>query len=88
MGGDNNYGGMVGSNGFQNEARSLSYLDEKTANKAMADSLKNATVDKYPTAVTTFKTNQEGTFYYICQYPGHAAKGAELVINLGLGNIG
>lgn len=34
-----------------------------------------ATVDKYPAAVTTFNTNQEGAFYYICQYPGHAAKG-------------
>ena len=34
-----------------------------------------ATVDKYPTAVTKFNSNQEGTFYYMCQYPGHAAKG-------------
>jgi rusticyanin len=169
-GGNNNYGGMMGGNGFQNGTRSLSYLDEKTSDKVMADSLKNATVDKknntitftgkditivlvggpkiaddkffigglinptiqvpkdakvylnlineddgmphgveitnappaysymsmmdggiypdtfvpilpaatvdkYPTAVTAFNANQEGTFYYICQYPGHAANG-------------
>jgi len=37
--------------------------------------LPEATKDKYPTSGTTFTSNQEGTFYYICQYPGHAAKG-------------
>ena len=45
-GGGNNYGGIMSSNEFQNETSSLSYLDEKTANKDMEDSLKNATVDK------------------------------------------
>lgn len=37
--------------------------------------LPEATRDKYPTSGTTFTSNQEGTFYYICQYPGHAEKG-------------
>lgn len=37
--------------------------------------LPEATKDKYPTSATTFISSQEGTFYYICQYPGHAAKG-------------
>lgn len=30
---------------------------------------------QYPVAQTIFKADQPGTFYYICQYPGHAAKG-------------
>lgn len=29
----------------------------------------------YAMATTTFRANQPGTFYYICQYPGHAQKG-------------
>jgi len=37
--------------------------------------LPEATKDKYSTSRTTFTSNQEGTFYYICQYPGHAEKG-------------
>ncbi|HEY8891708.1 MAG TPA: hypothetical protein VIM70_15810 [Clostridium sp.] len=167
---NNNSGGMMGGYGNQNGATNLSYLDEKTVNKDMGDSLKNTTVDKknntitftgknitivllgspkiaddkffiggltnptiqvpkdanislkminkddgmphgveitdappaynymtmmdgniypnafisplpeaskdkYSTSVATFTSNQEGTFYYICQYPGHAAKG-------------
>ena len=51
-GGGNNYGGMMGGNEFQNGASSLSYLDEKTANKDMEDSLKNATVDKKNNSIT------------------------------------
>lgn len=31
--------------------------------------------DQYPVAQTSFQVNQKGEFYYICQYPGHAAKG-------------
>jgi rusticyanin len=34
-----------------------------------------ATEGKYPTAVTTFNSIQEGDFYYICQYPSHASNG-------------
>lgn len=36
----------------------------------------------YPTASTTFTAFQSGTFYYICQVPGHAAKGmyGEIVV--------
>lgn len=34
-----------------------------------------ASNDNYPSAVTTFTADGNGTFYYICQYPGHAAKG-------------
>lgn len=30
---------------------------------------------KYPFATTSFKANYKGEFYYICQYPGHAANG-------------
>ena len=169
MNGYNN-GGMMGGNESQNRTTNFSYLDEKTVNKDMADSLKNTTVDKknntitfkgkdvtivllggpkiadgkffigglinptiqvpkdanislkminedegmnhgveitnaapaynymtmmdggiypntfitplpeaikdkYPTSVTTFTSNQNGTFYYICQYPGRASKG-------------
>lgn len=29
----------------------------------------------YAMATTTFQASQLGTFYYICQYPGHAQKG-------------
>ena len=31
--------------------------------------------DVYPVATTTFAASQSGTFNYICEYPGHAAKG-------------
>lgn len=30
---------------------------------------------QYPSAQVTFKAGYAGEFYYICQYPGHAAKG-------------
>lgn len=30
---------------------------------------------QYPNASATFVASQSGTFYYICQVPGHAAKG-------------
>ena len=26
-------------------------------------------------ATTTFKANEQGTFYYLCEYPGHASEG-------------
>lgn len=34
-----------------------------------------ASKDAYPLATTTFTASQAGTFNYICEYPGHAAKG-------------
>ncbi len=36
-----------------------------------------AAADKHgdPVLTATFTANQTGTFYYICEYPGHAAKG-------------
>lgn len=34
-----------------------------------------ASNDNYPAAVTTFTTDANGTFHYICQYLGHASKG-------------
>lgn len=38
--------------------------------------------EAYPTVSTTFTASQSGTFYYICQVPGHAAKGmyGEIVV--------
>ena len=34
-----------------------------------------ASKDAYPVATTSFTASQAGTFHYICEYPGHAAKG-------------
>ncbi|KLU60783.1 rusticyanin precursor [Peptococcaceae bacterium CEB3] len=34
-----------------------------------------ATAGKYPAVTTSFTASQAGSFYYICQYPGHAQKG-------------
>ena len=34
-----------------------------------------ANKDAYPVAATTFTASQAGTFHYICEFPGHAAKG-------------
>ncbi|WP_088189165.1 hypothetical protein [Desulfosporosinus sp. FKA] len=31
--------------------------------------------NQYPSAQVSFSASQTGEFYYICQYPGHAAKG-------------
>ncbi len=31
--------------------------------------------NSFPAATTTFAANRAGTFYYLCEYPGHAAKG-------------
>lgn len=37
--------------------------------------LPEAENDAYPSAEITFEANTAGTFYYICQYPGHAQEG-------------
>ncbi|WP_139024204.1 plastocyanin/azurin family copper-binding protein [Desulfosporosinus sp. OT] len=34
-----------------------------------------ASTNQYPSAQVSFTTSDSGQFYYICQYPGHAAKG-------------
>lgn len=34
-----------------------------------------ATSQGYPAAQLSFVASQAGTYYYLCQYPGHAAKG-------------
>jgi rusticyanin len=34
-----------------------------------------ATSGHYPSVQVSFTANQTGTYYYICQYPGHAEKG-------------
>lgn len=34
-----------------------------------------ATATGYPTATAAFVTTQLGTYFYLCQYPGHAEKG-------------
>ena len=34
-----------------------------------------ANADEYPVAEITFQAGTAGTFYYLCQYPGHAAEG-------------
>lgn len=34
-----------------------------------------ASDDQYPEDITTFTADESGAFYYICQYPGHAANG-------------
>lgn len=39
-----------------------------------------ANADKYPVAEVAFQADTAGTFYYICQYPGHAAEGMYGVI--------
>lgn len=41
-----------------------------------------ASGNTYPTLSTTFTADQAGTFYYICEYPGHATEGmyGELVV--------
>lgn len=37
--------------------------------------LPDAQNDAYPSVEITFEANIAGTFYYICQYPGHAQEG-------------
>ncbi|QQE81457.1 plastocyanin [Alicyclobacillus sp. SO9] len=37
--------------------------------------LPEAQNDQYPVAASTFVVNQTGNFHYLCQVPGHAAKG-------------
>ncbi|VBB08901.1 type-1 copper (blue) proteins signature [Lucifera butyrica] len=37
--------------------------------------VQEASSDQYPTATISFVADQAGTYYYICQYPGHAEKG-------------
>jgi len=42
---------------------------------AFIQTIAEAVTNQYPSAQVTFKTSYAGEFYYICQYPGHAAKG-------------
>ncbi|CAA7600447.1 Cupredoxin [Acididesulfobacillus acetoxydans] len=42
---------------------------------AFIQPLPPATAAKYPAVTTSFNAKQAGTFYYICQFPGHAEKG-------------
>ena len=46
------------------------------------NTLPAAGTDVYPVAEVTFQASTAGTFYYICQYPGHAQEGmyGEIII--------
>ncbi len=37
--------------------------------------MNEASSGEFPMASTTFTADKSGTFYYLCQYPGHAAEG-------------
>lgn len=60
----------------------MSMMDGGIYPGSLIGALPEAQNNQYPTVQTSFKADQAGTFYYICQYPGHAAKGmyGQLVI--------
>lgn len=53
----------------------MSMMDGDVYPGSVIGTLPEAPNGQYAMATTTFRANQVGTFYYICQYPGHAQKG-------------
>lgn len=50
-------------------------MDGGVLTHAVISPLPNALNNQYPTGQINFQANRSGLYYYICQYPGHAAKG-------------
>lgn len=53
----------------------MSMMDGGVYPGSVISTLPEATNGHYVMATTTFQASQSGTFYYICQYHGHAQKG-------------
>ncbi|GGL57388.1 multicopper oxidase domain-containing protein [Sporolactobacillus putidus] len=53
----------------------MAMMDGAAVTNAIIPPLPKAHNQQYPVRQTTFQINQPGQYYYICQYPGHAAKG-------------
>ncbi|EST11537.1 plastocyanin/azurin family copper-binding protein [Sporolactobacillus laevolacticus] len=53
----------------------MSMMDGGVYPGSVLRTLPKASNGHYAMATTTFQASQPGTFYYICQYPGHAQKG-------------
>lgn len=53
----------------------MSMMDGGVYPGSVIATLPKASDDRYAMATMTFQTNDAGTFYYICQYPGHAQNG-------------
>lgn len=53
----------------------MSMMQGRSVNGTVISPLPAAQADQFSEGQTSFQLNQSGQFYYICQYPGHAAKG-------------
>jgi rusticyanin len=53
----------------------MSMMQGNVYANSIVSPLPAATKDNYPSAVTNFTTSESGTFYYLCEYPSHAATG-------------
>jgi hypothetical protein len=53
----------------------MAMMDGPAIHGAFVSSLPAARNDTDPVAQTVFQIRQPGRYYYLCQYPGHAADG-------------
>ncbi|MDD9150260.1 MULTISPECIES: plastocyanin/azurin family copper-binding protein [unclassified Sporolactobacillus] len=53
----------------------MAMMDGAAVGNSIIPPLPEAHNQQYPVGQTAFRFNRPGQYYYICQYPGHAAKG-------------